>query len=138
MELYTDTFDEFSFAEKKDELEELLNIPHITPKHHQFDKVGSGIFKSFGKLRPEKSSTDGYFILLLGYARSPFQDFESYLRFVVGLDKDDIQLSLKQCISHFITYQTIPGIYTNKDIARLFTAWKILKVLCKMNMMTFA
>ena len=27
-----------------------------------------------------KNQTDGYYILLLGYNRSPFQDFESYLR----------------------------------------------------------
>ena len=28
----------------------------------------------------------------MGYATSPFQDFESYLRLVVGLDQDDFQL----------------------------------------------
>ena len=32
-ELYTDTFDEFSFAELKDEVEEILNIPEITDDH---------------------------------------------------------------------------------------------------------
>ena len=34
-------------------------------------------------------------ILLLGYARSPFRAFESYLRIAVGLDEEDIQLILK-------------------------------------------
>ena len=33
-------------------------------------------------------------LLLLGYARSEFRDFESYLRIVVGLDEGDIQLLL--------------------------------------------
>ena len=40
----------------------------------------------------------------MGYARSPFGDSESYLRVVVGLDEDDIQLSLTQCNSNFVNY----------------------------------
>ena len=32
-ELYTDTFDKFSFEELKDELEEILKIPNITDDH---------------------------------------------------------------------------------------------------------
>ena len=32
----------------------------------------------------------------MGYARSPFRDFESYVRIVVGLHEDDIQLTIKQ------------------------------------------
>ena len=32
----------------------------------------------------------------MGYATSPFQDFESSLGIVVGLDEDDIQLILKK------------------------------------------
>ena len=56
-------------------------------------------------------------ILLLGYARSPFRDFESYLRIVVGLDEEDIQLILKQYISYFFTYKLTPRIYTIHDIS---------------------
>ena len=56
-------------------------------------------------------------ILLLGYAKSPFRDFESYLRFVVGLDEEDIQLILKEYISHFIIYELTPGIYSIQDIS---------------------
>ena len=56
-------------------------------------------------------------ILLLGYARSPFRDFESYLRIVVGSDEENIQLILKQYNSHFITYELTPGIYTIQDIS---------------------
>ena len=40
--------------------------------------------------------TDGHYVLLMGYARTPFRDFESYLTLVIGLNEDDIQLILKQ------------------------------------------
>ena len=56
-------------------------------------------------------------ILLLGYSRSLFRDFESYLRIVVGLEEEKIQLILKQYNSHFITYELTPGIYTIQDIS---------------------
>ena len=52
----------------------------------------------------------------MGYARSPFRDFESYLRIVVGLDEDDIQLILKQYNANFVTYELDPGIYTIGDL----------------------
>ena len=56
-------------------------------------------------------------ILLLGYSRSLFRVFESYLRTVVGLDEEDIQLILKEFISHFITYELTSGIYTIQNIS---------------------
>ena len=65
----------------------------------------------------EKSSTDGYIIFLMGYARSPFRYFESYLRIVVGLKEDDNQLILKQRISIIVPYDIVPGIYSSKDIS---------------------
>ena len=37
------------------------------------------------------------------------------MRFVVGLDEEDIQLILKQYNSHFVTYELAPGIYTIQD-----------------------
>ena len=39
------------------------------------------------------------------------------MRIVVGLDEEDIQLILKQCNSHFITYELSPGFYTIQDIS---------------------
>ena len=40
---------------------------------------------------------------MMGFARPPFGDFESYLRIVVvGLDEADIQLILKQYKSNFV------------------------------------
>ena len=71
-ELYTDNFDEFSFEDSKDELEEILNNSDITPQHLQHEVKGPRIIIAYKKLRLEKSSTDGYVILFLGYARSPF------------------------------------------------------------------
>ena len=53
----------------------------------------------------------------LSCARSPFKVSESYLRIVVGLNEDDIQLILKQYISSFVTYELSPRIYTIEDIA---------------------
>ena len=51
----------------------------------------------------------------MGYAKSPFRDFESYLRIVVGLGEDGNQLILKQYNSYFVTYELPPGIYTTRD-----------------------
>ena len=53
----------------------------------------------------------------MGYVRSPFRSFESYLRIVVGFDEYDNQLILKQYISCFVTYEIPTGIYTNEDFA---------------------
>ena len=62
-------------------------------------------------------NSDGYVILLLGYARSKFRDFESYLRIIVGLDEENIQLILKQYLSQVLTYEITPGNYTIHDIS---------------------
>ena len=108
-ELHTETFDEFSFDELKDEVEEILNIPTITDDHLRDETIGPRIIKTHWELISEKSSTDGYIILLLAYASSPFQDSENYLRIVVGLDEDDIRLILKQYNEKFVTYELDPG-----------------------------
>ena len=65
-DLHTDTFDEFSFEEIKDEVEEFLNIPNTTDNHLEDETLGPIIIKTYWDLRSEKSSTDGYIILLLG------------------------------------------------------------------------
>ena len=53
----------------------------------------------------------------MDYVGSPFRDFESYLRIVVCLDEDDIQLILQQYNSLFITYELSSGIYTFEDFS---------------------
>ena len=116
-EIYRDTSTKFGFLELEDELEEILNIPHISQEHLQDDVIGPRIIDEFLKLSHEKKNSDGYMILLLGYNGSLFRDFESFLRIVVGLDEVDIQLILKRYNSHFITYEITPGTYTIKDIS---------------------
>ena len=107
-ELYTDPFHEFSFEELKDELEEILSTSNITPYHLQHAKIGPRNIEAYRKLRLEKSSSDGFIKLLMGNARSPFRDFEKYLRIVIGLNEGDIQLILKQYISNFVSFVLKP------------------------------
>ena len=64
--LSTDTFDEFSFEELKDELEEILDFSKITDDHLEDEKMGPPIIQGYWKLRSEKSDTDGYILLLKG------------------------------------------------------------------------
>ena len=113
-ELYTDNFDDFSFEELKDEGEEISNIPNITDDHLEDEIIGPHIVKAYKKLETERRQTGGYYMLLMGYARSPFRDFESHLRIVVGLDEDDMRLILKQ--NNFVTYELDPSNYTIEDL----------------------
>ena len=117
-ELYTDTFDEFSFEELKDEVEEILNIPEITDDHLEDDTLAPRIIETYRKLRLDKSSHDGYNILLTGYINSSFRDFESYLRIFVGLEDENIRLILKQYNEKFVTYELDPGNYSVEDLQK--------------------
>ena len=74
-ELYTDTFDEFSFEELKVDVEEIRDVPNTIDDFLEHESIGPRIIKTYWDLRSEKSSTDGYIILLMGYARSPSRDF---------------------------------------------------------------
>ena len=67
----------------------------MTSEHQQDEKIEPRINSTYKKLETEKRQTDGYYKFLMGYARSPFRGFESYIRIVPGLE-DDIQLLLKQ------------------------------------------
>ena len=116
-QIYRNSSNKFGFLELKDELEEILNISHITDRHLDDEVLGPRIIDEFVKLSNEKKSRDGYMLLLLDYGRSLFRDFESYLRIVAGLDEDDIQLILKEYNSNFITNELTPGIYTIQDIS---------------------
>ena len=117
-ELYTDTFDEFSFPELKDELEEILNIPEFTDDHLEDETLAPRIAETYWKLRSDKTSHDGYIILLTAYVNSSFRDFETYLRFFVGLEEDNIRLILKQYNEKFFTYELDPGNYTIEDLKK--------------------
>ena len=116
-EIYRDTPTKFRFLDLKDEIEEILGIPHITREHLLDDETASRIIDEYHKLSQEKKNTDGYTILLLNYSRSQFRDFETYLRIGVGLDEEDVQLILREYNSHFKTYELSPGVYTIQDIS---------------------
>ena len=66
----------------------------------------------------EKSSTDGFIELLMGYARSRFREFESFLVIVVASDEDGIHLNLKQSFSFLTIYVSSPGLYIIKDTSK--------------------
>ena len=113
-EIYRDTSAKFGFLELKDEIEDILNIPHITNKHLDDEIIGQRIIDEYYKLSTEKMNTDGYMILFLDYSASSFRDFESYLRLVIGLDEEDIRLILKEYISHFITRTNSRNLYNSR------------------------
>ena len=68
--------------------------------------IAPRIIKAYKKLETEKRWTDDYYMSLMGYGRSPFGDFESYFRIVVGLDEKDIHLGLKEYNSNFENQET--------------------------------
>ena len=116
-ELFTETFDKFSVEELKCELEQILIISDITPQELQHEILGPRIIQTYKILRSKKSSTDGFFILFLRYARSLLRENESYLRNIVDLDENDIQLILKQYNPNFVTYEIPSGIYSINGIS---------------------
>ena len=101
------------------ELKEVVNISKISHKNLQDEILGPLIVSVYKKLETEKRQTDGFYMLLLGYARSPFRDLESCLRIVLGLVEDDIQLVLKQYISNFATYKIKPGFFSVEGISEV-------------------
>ena len=48
-DLYTDTFDKFSFEELKDELEQTLIFSDITPYHLKHEQIGPRFIKAYEK-----------------------------------------------------------------------------------------
>ena len=62
-EIYRDTSAKFGFFELKDELEEILNISHITKEHLDDEVLGQRIIDEYIKLSREGMNTDGYMLL---------------------------------------------------------------------------
>ena len=87
--LYTETFDGFPIEGSKGELEEIVNASNISHDYLHDEIIGPRIISAYKKLETGKRQTDGHY-LLMGYARSLFRDFESFLRIVIGPDEDDI------------------------------------------------
>ena len=109
------------FVELKDKKADLLSISNITDYELELEIYGPDNVETYRKLSIEKSQTDGYYILVNDYSHSPIQDFESYLRFLTGLNENDIQLIIKQKKSKFITYKISPGFYTFTGLAEVLS-----------------
>ena len=120
-ENYTDHSDEeVSINELKDKIAEVPNLSDISPKDLEHEIYGPDIIKTCTKLSIEKRQTDGYCILLLGYAKSPFRDSESYLRNLTGLDEDDLQLSFKNITNQKLSYLKVLQALTHLKICLKF------------------
>ena len=63
----------------------------------------------YRRLAIEKRQTGGYCIIWSSYTQSPVRDFEGYLRFLVALDEDDIQLVLQHNTSYFTKKEVSPA-----------------------------
>ena len=95
--------DEFSFAELKDKVAEVLVVSDTSPKELKHKIHGPDNNKTYRKLSIVKRRTVGYFILVLDYLHSPFRNIESYLGISTGLNENNCQKLLKQFNSKFIT-----------------------------------
>ena len=88
-------YNELSYITLKDKVAEILSVSDISPEDLDYEIHGPNIIKTYGKLSTEKSQTDAYYILSNIYLQTPIRDFESYLRILIGLNEDDIQLLIK-------------------------------------------
>ena len=105
--------DGISYTKVKDEIERDLDISGITDEDLQDDTIATIIIEEYKKQVTKRKEDGGYMNILLGYPRSVFQDFESYLRTEIDLVEDDIRLVLDKYNSSFITHELQPGIYTH-------------------------
>ena len=75
-ELYTDTFDEFSFTELKDELEEILMFSILTHEHLQDAMIGPRIISARKKTRNRTENRDRLMVITIYYCVLLHQLFE--------------------------------------------------------------
>ena len=68
------------YTELKDKVAEVHCLSDISSEHLSHEKLGPDFIEINRKLSIERRQTDGYYILLKIYLRTPFRDFESYLR----------------------------------------------------------
>ena len=97
VELYTDPLEfEFSYTELEDKVAEVRGLSDISFEHLSHEILGPDVFESYRKLSIEKSETGGYYNLLKKYLQTQIREIEIYLRILIGLYKDHIQLISKQ------------------------------------------
>ena len=100
---------------------EVLGLSDFSPEDLLHEIRRPNIIVIYRKLSTEKSQTDGCYLLLRDYVHSPFREFESYIRIVVGLNEDDIRVILKQYNSEFITHKIYSCAYTFKDLSEVLS-----------------
>ena len=111
--------DGVTYEKVRDEIEKDLDISDITAVDLQDDIIGPIIIEEYRKQVKKRMKDDKNMNVLARYARSIFQDFESYLRTEVDLVEDDVKLVLDEYNSSFITYELDPVIYNFKDISEV-------------------
>ena len=85
-----------------------MDISDITATDLQDDIIGPIIIEEYRNQITKRVKDDKYMLILAGYVKSVFQDFES----ISELVEDDIRLVLDEYNSSFITYELQPGIHT--------------------------
>ena len=83
-EVFTNNFDQFSYAPLKNGVAGILGFSDISSEDLQHEIRGPKFVKTCRILATEKNQTDGHYIIFMGYAQSSFRDIETYFRFVVG------------------------------------------------------
>ena len=106
-----------SNEEVREEIEKDLDISDITAADLQEKIIAPNIIKEYREKVTKRMKDDEIMLILSGYTKSNFQDFESYLRTEIDWVEDDIRLVLNECNSSFITYKTSPGIRNFKDVS---------------------
>ena len=107
-----------SYEKVRDEIERDLDISDITATDLQHDIIAPIVIEEYREQVAKRMEDGGYMIILSGYPRSVFQDFESYFSTEIDLVEDDIRLVLDKYNSSFITYELDPGFYTYKDLSK--------------------
>ena len=77
-------------------------------------------------------------MLKLGYARSSFRNFGSYLSNVVGLNENDIQLFSKLYTSYLSPMKYLQAFTQLEEFQSPFTTWGTIGAPHRLNMMTLA
>ena len=94
-----------------------MHILDITATELQDDIIAPIINKEYNEQVTKRMKDDKYMNIFAIYARSVFQDFESFLRTQIDLVEDDIKLVLDEYNTSFITYKLEPGIYSYRDLS---------------------
>ena len=97
-----------------------MEITAFTATELPADSIGLLNIEKNREQVTERMGDEGFMRILAVYVTSVFQDFESLLRTEIHLAEDDIGLVLDECTSSFTTRELEPGIYTFKNLSKLF------------------